>query len=516
MKTTGRPIYTMDVRLPGMLTALIARPPRFGGKVASFDATATRRVRGVVDVVEIPRGVAVLADGFWAARKGRDALRVTWDDSAAERRGTAELTALYKAMLDRDGAAVARDDGDAAAALGAAATVLKADFEFPYLAHSAMEPLDAVAWAHDGVLELWAGHQAPDLDQRTAAEISGYPMDKVRLNVTWAGGSFGRRAVADSDFVAEAVMTAKAIGWRAPVKLVWTREDDTTGGRYRPMYVHRLEAGLDDAGKVTGWRQRIVGQSIMGGGPFKAFVENGVDPTSVEGAANLPYAIPNVRVDLHTTEVGVPVLWWRSVGSTHTAYSVEVFMDELAHAAGRDPIDFRLAMLAKHPRHRRVLETVRTMAGWGRPAPQGRFRGVAVAESFHSFVAQIAEVSVEGESIKVHRVWCAVDCGIAVNPDVIKAQMEGGIGFGIGHIMKSAITLEGGLVQETNFDTYQVMTMAEMPHVEVEVIRSGEAPTGVGEPGVPPIGPALANAVFAATGRRIRSLPFVKNDLRSV
>ena len=516
-KTVGASLYTIDVRLPGMLTAVVAHPPRFGATAASFDASAAKRVRGVVDVVQIPRGVAVVADGFWAAKKGRDALKVTWDESAAETRGTAELMAEYKAMLDQDdGAAVATEKGDARAAFRSAARVVKADFEFPYLAHAALEPLDAVAWKHDGVLEVWGGHQMPDLNQAVAAQIADLPIEKVKLNVMWTGGSFGRRAVPGADIIDEAVSTAKAIGWKAPVRVLWTREDDMTGGRYRPMYAHRLEAGLDAQNRPIAWRHRIVGQSIMGGGPFESFVKNGVDPTSVEGASNLPYAIPAMLVELHTTQVGVPVLWWRSVGSTHTAYSTEVFIDELAELAGQDPIAFRLGLLGDRPRHRKVLETVRDLADWGGPAPHGRFRGVAVAEAFDSFVAQIAEVSVAGADVHVHRIWCAVDCGIAVNPDVIKAQMQGGIGYGLGAILKGAITLDRGVVNETNFDGYQVLTMNEMPHVEVAIVPSGEKPTGVGEPGVPPIGPAVANAVAAATGRRIRILPFAKNDLRSV
>ena len=516
-KTVGAPLYTIDVRLPGMLTAVIAHPPRFGATVKAFDATAARQVRGVVDVVQIPRGVAVVADGFWAAKKGRDALKVTWDETAAETRGTAELMAQYKALLDQDdGAAVARKDGDVGGALKSAARVVKADFEFPYLAHAAMEPLDAVAWKHDGVIEVWGGHQMPDLSQAVAAKIAEVPLDKVKLHVMWTGGSFGRRAVPGPDIIDETVETAKALRWKAPVRVVWTREDDMTGGRYRPMYAHRLEAGLDAQNRPVAWRHRIVGQSIMGDGPFKSFVKNGVDPTSVEGASTLPYAIRNMMVDLHTTDVGVPVLWWRSVGSTHTAYSTEVFIDELAELAGQDPIAFRLGLLGDHPRHRKVLETVRELAGWGQPAPADRFRGVAVAESFNSYVAQVAEVSVAGTQVHVHRIWCAVDCGIAVNPDIIKAQMQGGIGYGLGAILKSAITLDRGVVNETNFDGYQVLTMNEMPHVEVAIVASDEKPTGVGEPGVPPVGPAVANAVAAATGRRIRILPFAKNDLRSV
>ncbi|MEK0084193.1 molybdopterin cofactor-binding domain-containing protein [Benzoatithermus flavus] len=515
-KTTGAPVFTIDVRLPGMLTAVVAHPPRFGGKVKSFDASEARKVKGVVDVVEIPRGVAVVAETTWAAIKGRNALKVEWDESGAERRGSDRLLAEYKALLDRaDGVAVARNDGDVEAALGSGKR-LEAVFEFPYLAHAALEPMNAVAWKHDGIVEVWGGHQMPDLYQAVAAKIAELPPDKVRLHVMMAGGSFGRRATPDADVIAEACSIAKAIGWKAPVKLQWTREDDMTAGRYRPIYVHKLEAALDDEGRLAAWRQRIVGQSIMKGSPFSAFVKNGVDPTSVEGASNLPYAIPNFRVELVTTDVGVPVLWWRSVGSTHTAYAAEVFVDELAHAAGQDPIVFRLAMLGDDkPRHRAVLEAVRDASGWGSPLPEGRARGVALAESFDSYVAQVAEVSLEGDRLRVHKVTCAVDCGIAINPDVIKAQMQGGIGFGLGAILKGEITLDGGRVVQTNFDGYDVLRMSEMPEVEVHIVRSGEPPTGVGEPGVPPIGPAVANAVMALSGKRMHVLPFSRSDLRS-
>jgi isoquinoline 1-oxidoreductase beta subunit len=515
-KTDGSQEFTLDVRLPGMRTAVLARPPLFGAKLRSFDATAARAVKGVVDVVETPRGVAVVADGFWAARKGRDALRVEWDESGAETRGSAELMAQYRELAGRPGT-VAREAGDVAAGLAGAATVLEADFEFPYLAHAALEPLDAVARREGDRLEVWGGHQMPDLYQAVAAEIAGLPPENVRLHVMMTGGGFGRRAVADADVIVEAVSTAKAIGWRAPVRVVWTREDDMTGGRYRPMYHHALKAGLDGQGRLVAWQHRIVGQSILKGTPFEGgLVTNGVDLTSVEGAANIPYAIPNLLVDLHTTDVGVPVLWWRSVGSTHNAYAMETFIDELAHAAGQDPIAFRLAMLGDHPRHRGVLELVREKSGWNGPAPEGRFRGVAVAESFGSYVAQVAEIRLVDDGIKVERVVCAVDCGIAVNPDVVRAQMEGGIGYGLGAILKGEITLDHGRVEQTNFDGYDVLRIGEMPAVEVHIVPSTEPPTGVGEPGVPPIGPAVANAVFAATGKRIRVLPLSRNDLRSV
>jgi len=514
-KTNGTAQFTLDVKLPGMLYAVVQHPPLFGATAKSFDATAAKAVKGVVDVVQIPRGVAVVAESTWAAMKGREALKVEWDESQAETRGTDAIMADYKKLAQGGDAKVARSDGDAAKAMSGAAKVIEAAYEFPYLAHAAMEPLDAVAWKHDDVIEVWGGHQMPDTYQAISAQIAELPPEKVILHVMMSGGSFGRRAVADGDVVAEAVSTAKAIGWKAPVKLVWTREDDMTGGRYRPMYYHRLKAGLDAQGKLVAWQHRIVGQSILGDTPFNAWVKDGIDPTSVEGAATLPYAIPNLTVDLVTAKTGVPVLWWRSVGSTHTAYSTEVFIDELAHEAGKDPIEFRLSMLEDHPRHRAVLEKVRDASSWGSELGNGKGRGVAVAESFNSYVAQVAEISIQKGAFKVERVVCAVDCGTAINPDVIKAQMEGGIGFGLGAILKGEITLANGQVQQTNFDGYEVLHMEEMPEVEVHIVPSTEKPTGVGEPGVPPIGPAIANAIFSVTGKRVRVLPISKTDLNA-
>jgi isoquinoline 1-oxidoreductase subunit beta len=516
-KTTGAHQYPIDVRLPGMLTAMLARPPRFGARVRSFDDAAARQVKGVVDVVETPRGVAVVAKDTWSAIKGRAALTVGWDESDAEKRSSVDLMAHYKELARSGEAAVAREQGDPAGALAGAAQVLEAEFEFPYLAHAAMEPLDAVARFDNGTLEIWAGHQMPDLYQKVGAEIMGIDPAKVELHVMAPGGFFGRRAVPDADVIVEVVSVLRATGAKTPIKVLWTREDDTTGGRYRPMYYHTIKAGLDAAGNPVGWHHRIVGQSIAAGTPFeRMLVKNSVDATSVEGAANLPYAVPNILVDLVTTEVGVPVLWWRSVGSTHTAYSTEVFIDQLAEAAGADPVEFRRRLLQDHPRHLGVLNLAAEKADWDSAAPEGRFRGVAVHESFHTFVAQVAEVSLRDDgSIKVERVVCAVDCGIPVNPDVIRAQMEGGIGFGLGAILKGEITLDGGRVEQDNFDTYRMLTIEEMPKVEVHIVPSTEAPTGVGEPGVPPIGPAVANAVHAATGKWIRVLPFSRHDTRT-
>jgi len=510
-KTDGTAQFTMDVYLSDMLTALIARPPRFGARVRTVDAAAARRVKGVTDVVQVPAGIAVLARNFWAARKGRRALRIDWDESGAERRGTDELFAAYRALARQPGTR-ARRDGDPDAAIAGATRVLEAVYEFPYLAHAPMEPLDCVVRLTPGGCEVWAGSQFPTIDHAVVAQVVGLPPDKVRIHTLLGGGSFGRRATPNGDVAGEAASIAKTIAGRQPVKLVWTREDDITGGRYRPLYVHRLRAGLDPAGRIVGWEHRIVGQSIIKGTPFDPlYVKDGIDATSVEGATTLPYDIPSIGVELHTTEVGVPVLWWRSVGSTHTAFSTETFLDELAHAAGRDPLELRRALLKNHPRHLGVLELAAQKAGWDVPLPRGRARGIAVHESFGTCVAQVAEVSLGRDGLpKVERVVCAVDCGVAVNPDVIRAQMEGGIGFGLGAGLWSEITLVQGRVQQSNFHDYRPLRIEEMPLVEVYIVPSAAPPTGVGEPGVPPIAPAVANALFHLTGRRVRRLPFAR------
>ncbi|AOK56749.1 xanthine dehydrogenase family protein molybdopterin-binding subunit [Burkholderia stagnalis] len=515
-KTNGTAQFTLDVAFPGMLVALLQRPPRFGATVKSFDATAAKAVPGVVSVVQVPRGVAVVATGFWPAKQGRDALKVEWDDSHAERRSSDAIMREYRQLAGQPGTS-ARKDGDANAAIAGAARKLSASYEFPYLAHAPMEPLDAVVKLTADSCEIWAGDQFQTVDQGNAAQVAGLKPEQVKIHTLYAGGSFGRRANVWSDYVVEAVSIAKALGANGkPVKLQWTREDDITGGLYRPMYFHKLDAGLTADGKLVGWRHRIVGQSILAGTPFEpVMVKNGIDATSVEGAANLPYAVPNVSVELTTVKGGVPVLWWRVVGSSHTAYAVEAFIDEAAHAAGKDPYLFRRDLLAKEPRMRAVLELAAEKAGWdpAKPLPKGRGRGIAVAEAFKSFVAQVAEVSVGADGkVKVERVVCAVDCGIAINPDIVAAQMEGGIGFGLGAVMHGAITLKDGQVEQRNFDSYQVLRIAEMPKVEVHIVPSAEAPTGVGEPGVAPVGPAVANAIFAATGKRHYALPFDSAD----
>jgi isoquinoline 1-oxidoreductase beta subunit len=497
-----------------MLTAVVIHPPLFGATLKSFDASKAKQMNGAVDVVVTPLGIAVVANGMWEAMKAREAVVVEWDESQAEKRSSSDLVADYRAASDNGGAVVATNIGDVDAAFAKAAKVIEARYEFPYLAHAPLEPINAAARMNlDGTLEVWGGHQMPDLYQAVAARVAGVTPDKVILRVMKTGGGFGRRAAPDADIIVEAVATAKALGWKAPVKVQWTREDDMRGGRYRPAFVHKLRAALDESGNLIALRDTLVGQSIAKGTLLEqALVKGGVDALSVEGVANQPYAIPNVRIDLTTTDVKVPVLWWRSVGSTHTAYALETFIDEVAHGVGKDPVEFRLAMLKDKPRHAEVLKLAAEKAGWGKVLPAGRYRGIAVAESFRSYVAQVAEISVDKVGTpRVHRVVCAVDCGVAVNPDQVRAQMEGGIGFGLGAILKSELTLDKGRVVQGNFDGYDVLRLNEMPSVEVHLVKSSAPPTGVGEPGVPPIGPAVANAYFQATGKRVRILPFSRS-----
>jgi isoquinoline 1-oxidoreductase subunit beta len=514
-KCDGTAQFSLDVAMPDLLVALLARAPQFGATVVSFDAAAAQAVPGVVKVVQVPRGVAVLAKSFWAAKKGRDKLVIHWDDAHAEKRDSAQIMAEYR-KLANEPATSARRSGDPARALQSAAKTLSATFEFPYLAHAPMEPLDCVVKLTAQRCDIWAGDQFQTIDQMNAAKTAGLEPAQVFINTLYAGGSFGRRANAFSDYIVEAVSIAKAYGADGtPIKLQWTREDDVRGGLYRPMYFHKLEAGLDAHRELTSWRHVIVGQSIMADTIMAAMIKDGIDPTSVEGAATIAYDIPHVSVDLATTKTGVPVLWWRVVGSSHTTFAVETFMDQVAHAAGKDPFEFRRKLLANEPRMKAVLELAAEKAGWSAaPLPKGKGRGIAVAEAFKTFVAQVVEVTIEESGrVKVDRVVCAVDCGVAINPDVITAQMEGGIGFGLGAVLWGNVTLEKGRVQQSNFNDYRVLRMNEMPKVEVYIVPSAEAPTGVGEPGVAPIGPALANAIFSATGKRVEVLPLARSGL---
>jgi isoquinoline 1-oxidoreductase beta subunit len=511
-KSTGRAMFTIDVREPDMLTVVVARPPRFGARVAGIDAAATRAVAGVIDVKQIPSGVAVYANGTWPALKGRQALRVTWDESKAEKRSTDQLIEEYRTMARRPGA-VAGAHGNAAGALSRADRVIEAEFVFPYLAHAPMEPLDGfIRWDGERARARY-GSQLQTVDHQTIAKVLGVPMERVEIETLLAGGSFGRRAQQTAHLAEELAQVAKAIGPGRPVKLMWTRDDDIRGGYYRPLTVHRMRGAVRD-GRVVAWSDTIVTQSILKGSAFERMIKNGIDPTAVEGSQSLPYDIADFRCELHNPTVGVPVLWWRSVGHTHTGYAVECFVDELLQAAGQDPVAGRLAMMQKAPRHAGVLRAVADLARWSGPGPtDGRARGVAVVESFSSYIAQIAEVSIGDEGPRVHKVWCAVDCGVAVNPDVIRAQMEGGIGFGLGHAMFAEIVLDEGHPVQGNFDVYRSLRINEMPEVEVTIVRSTEKPTGVGEPGVPPIGPAVANAMARLGLERPRRLPIVRETV---
>jgi isoquinoline 1-oxidoreductase beta subunit len=516
-KSTGTAMFTQDVNLPGMLTAVVAHPPRFGANARSVDAAGVQSVPGVRYVVEVPNGVAVVATGFWSAKTGRDALKVEWDETTGFKYSSADISAELKRLAATPGS-VARNDGDTAAALAKAARKFEAAYEFPYLAHAAMEPMNCVVRLDADRCEVWNGEQFQSGDQAAIAATVGLKPEQVFINQLFAGGSFGRRACSQSDYLVEAASIAKGLAAQGargvPVKLVWTREDDMRAGYYRPAYHHALQAGLDADGNPIAWQHRIVGQSILSGTAFEPMmVKNGVDATSVEGASTLPYAIANLRVDLHSPKIGVPVLWWRSVGSTHTAYSTETFIDELAAAAGKDPVAFRRALLAKQPKHLAVLELVAEKSGWGKPLAPGksgekRGRGIAVHESFHTAVAQVAEVTIRADStFSVDRVVCAVHCGLAVNPDNVRAQMEGGIGYGLSAALFGAITIKGGGAEQSNFHDYRVLRINEMPAVDVHIVASTDKPTGVGEPGVPPIAPAVANALAAATGKRLRTLP---------
>jgi isoquinoline 1-oxidoreductase beta subunit len=516
-KSNGSALFTQDVRLPGMLTAVVLHPPRFGAKLKSFDAAKAKAVPGVREVVGFSTpasdGVAVLAADYWTAKKGRDALTAEWDETNAFRLSSSEIMDQYKKLAATPGTS-ARKEGDADAALKNAARTLEAAYEFPFLAHAAMEPMNCVVKLDGDSAELWNGEQFQTVDQMQVAKQLGIAPERVKLNQLYAGGGFGRRANPKSDYLVEAAAIAKALSstpsGKAPVKLVRGREDDMRAGFYRPMYYHTLKAGLDAQGNLVAWKHVIVGQSILTGTAFEPMlVKDGVDATSVEGAANLPYGIPNLAVELHSPKIGVPVQWWRSVGSTHTAFATECFLDEIARETKKDPFELRRALLAKHPRHKGVLEAAAQKAGWGKPLPKGRVRGIAVHESFSTYVAQVVEISAK----RIERVVCAVDCGVPVNPNIIAMQMESGIGFGLSAALAGAITLKEGVVEQSNYHDYPVVRMNQMPPIEVVVVPSQQKPTGVGEPGTPVIAPALANALLAMNGKPVRALPLSANGV---
>lgn len=511
-KINGSAQFGLDVYLPGMLTVLIARSPVFGGKVKRFDATKARDVMGVKDVYQVPSGIAVAASGFWPARMARDLLEIEWEEGPAAELSTVKMRAEYRKLAKTPGA-VARKEGNLLKGFKKALKSVTAEYEVPYLAHAAMEPLNVVVDLKPAHCTIWTGTQAQTMDRAIAAQVAMLEPDQVEIHTTFLGGGFGRRANPRSDFVKEAVEVAVAVG--QPVKVVWTREDDTRGGNYRPMWSDYIAAGIDKSGKPIAWKHTIVGQSIVADTMFENFmVKDGVDATSVEGAATLPYKIPNLQVELHSPKNAVPVQWWRSVGHSHTAFVVETMVDELAHLAKKDPVAYRLDLLPAESRYRGVLQLAADKAGWGKTQlPAGHAYGVAVHESFNSYVAEIAEVSVENGMIRVHRVVAAVDCGMVVNPDGVNQQIESAIVYGLSAALHGAITLEHGRVMQSNFNDYPPLRFSEMPRIDVHIVASSAPPTGIGEPGTPPIAPAVANAVFNLTGKRLRRMPFDQEKL---
>lgn len=492
-----------DKMVPNLHTAVVKHPPIFGAKVLKFDAAKLNGIPGITHVVQTSNGVAVVAKTFWAAKQGRDLLDVQWKMEEGSKADTVALRKAYRELAQKPGAVAKAGNADA---LKSAAKTVTAEYEVPFLAHAPMEPLNCTVSVKADGCEIWVGSQFQTADQAAAAKVLGIKPEQVKLNTMMAGGGFGRRANPVSDYIVEAVEIARDA--KVPVKTVWTREDDIKGGFYRPMYVHRVSAGLDGAGKLVGWDHTVVGQSILAGTPFEPMmVKNGVDATSVEGVADTPYDIPNLNATLHSPKDGVPSLWWRSVGHTHTAFVMETMMDELAYAAGKDPVAFRREYLAKHPRVLNVLNLVADKAGWGSPLPKGVARGIAVHESFGTVCAHVAEVSVEQGQIKVRRVVSAIDCGLVVNPLTVTAQVESAMAYGLSAALYGQVTLKDGVVEQSNFHDYPVLRIAEMPKMEVHIAEGGTTPTGVGEPGTPPIAPAVANALFALTGKRHRELP---------
>jgi isoquinoline 1-oxidoreductase beta subunit len=514
-KINGKAIFGIDVRIPNMLTAVVVHPPVFGGKVKKYNDEKARAVPGVKAVVQIESGVAVVAEGFWPAKVGTDALEIVWDEGPLANISTEEMQKQYAALSKKQGAVARKEGMSPYEVMEKAAKQIMAEYEVPYLAHATMEPLNCLVDLRDDSCEIWTGTQFQTADRNAAARIAGLKPEQVKLHTTLLGGGFGRRANPHSDFVVEAVHVAKAV--KKPVKVIWTRENDIRGGYYRPMWFDRISAGLDKKGNLIAWSHTIVGQSIIEGTPFEqSLMIHGIDETSVEGANDIPYEIPNILVDLHSPKIGVPVQWWRSVGHSHTAFVVESFIDEVAHTAKKDPYEFRRKLLTKQKRHLGVLDLAAQKAKWGKQLPQGHGIGIAVHKSFGSYIAQVAEASVnQAGEIHVHKVVCAIDCGKVVNPDTIKAQMESGIVFGLSAALHGAITFKDGRVEQSNFDDYPILRINEMPKVEVYIVPSHEPPGGVGEPGVPPIAPAVANAVFAVTGKRIRRLPINADELKS-
>lgn len=514
-KINGTGVFGIDVKLPEMLTATVFRSPVIGGKVKSVDDTAAKAVKGVRKIVPLGYGVGVIADNYWAARKGRNALKVEWDDGPMAGVSSEDIYRSYAEAADKDKGLEAKKVGDVAGAKAKAAKTLEAVYWAPYLAHATMEPMNFTADVRPDGCDLWGGVQGQLIIQGVVAKTLGIAPEKVNVHTTLLGGGFGRRI--GLDYVLDAVMLSKAAG--KPVKVIWTREDDTQNDAYRPATYNKISAGIDAGGKPVFWHHRIVNASIMA--PLAPvlfgfqFRDDQLDDSSFEGAHNLPYALPDYQVDWIRKDTGVPVGFWRSVGSSHTAFTTECFLDELASAAGKDPLEYRLSLLEKDSRHAGVLKLAAEKAGWSAKPAEGVFRGIAVAESFGSYVAQVAEVSVSpAGKVSVKRVVCAVDCGQVVNPDTVRAQMEGGIVYGLTAALYGEITVKAGRIEQKNFTDYKMLRMNEMPDVEVYILPSNEKHGGVGEPGTPPIAPAVCNAIFAATGKRVRSLPIRAEDLK--
>jgi isoquinoline 1-oxidoreductase beta subunit len=506
-KVNGSAVFGIDVKLPGLLTARVVRCPVFGGKVARFNADKAKAVPGVQHVVQISTGVAVVADNYWSASRGAQALEITWDEGPLATLTGAEILTRYKALAQSPGK-VARNDGNADAVIASAKSFERA-FEAPFLAHATMEPMNCTADYRADGCDVYVPTQGQTPSHQAAVAASGLPADRVKLHVTYMGGGFGRRG--EADFVIDAVETSKAVG--KPVKVVWSREDDMQHDYYRPISYARMWGAVDASGKPTLFKQHIVQQSLMK--RIGALPPNGVDFISVDGAANLPYDIPNIRIEYTESDPGVPFGFWRSVGASFQGFVVEAFVDEMAAAAGKDPFQFRRDLLGRSPRHKAVLELAAEKAGWGTPPPAGRARGIAVMDAFGSYLAQVTEVSVDARgAVRVHRVVCTVDTGWVINPDTIKAQMEGGIVYGLTAALKGEITIRNGRVEQRHFGDYQMLRHNEMPEIEVYIVPSTEAPGGIGEPSTALAAGSLVNAVAAATGRRIYSLPIRAEQLR--
>lgn len=514
-KSSGGQDFGIDVRLPGQLTAVVAHPPVFGARLSAVDDSAARTIKGVKAVLRVPvdsggEGVAVVADGYWPAHQGRAALKLEWDTTSVEKVDSTRQLAQYRDLAGQPGPV--HFDADMTP-LATAPRKLEAEFVFPYLAHAPMEPLNCTVHIGTDGAELWVGTQMPGLDGMAAARVLGLKPEQVRVHVQMAGGGFGRRAIATSDYVVEACEIAKAAraaGLNAPVRMVWSREDDIRGGYYRPMHLHRARIGFDDAGRVLAWDHVLVGQSIAAGTPFESgMLKNGVDATAVEGMLH-PYPLP-MRLTVHHPRLNVPVLWWRSVGSTHTAFVMETLIDEIARSAGQDPVAYRMRLFGdKHPRHRAALQLAVDKSGYGsKNLPEGRAWGLAVHESFESVVAYVVEASLQQGQPVLHRVTAGVHCNLAVNPRTIEAQVEGSVLMGLSMCLPgAAITLKDGEVEQSNFGDFVVPRITDMPEVAVHIVPSADPPTGMGEPGLPPLAPAFANAVARLTGKPVRELPF--------